>query len=131
MPGRRASCAQSPGSCAPKAVESLGAQTWFDSDAKVDLRPEERSVGLVFQEYALFPHMTVAQNVAFAGAGRLDELLELLGISSLRDARPGQLSGGERQRVALARALARDPPSSWTSPSRRSMPTRAHACAWS
>ena len=88
---------------------ALGAQTWFASDAKVDVRPEERSVGLVFQEYALFPHMTVAQNVAFAGAGRLDELLELLGISSLRDARPDELSGGERQRVALARALARDP----------------------
>ncbi len=88
---------------------AVGDQTWFDSDAKVDLRPEERSVGLVFQEYALFPHMTVAQNVAFAGAGRLDELLELLGIAALRDARPGELSGGERQRVALARALARDP----------------------
>ena len=53
--------------------------------------------------------MTVAENVAYAGPHRVDELLELLGISALRDARPGELSGGERQRVAVARALARDP----------------------
>jgi molybdate transport system ATP-binding protein len=88
---------------------TVGEQTWFDSEARVDFRPEQRSVGLVFQEYALFPHMTVAQNVAFAGPERIDQLLELLGIAALRNARPGELSGGERQRVALARALARDP----------------------
>jgi molybdate transport system ATP-binding protein len=88
---------------------ALGGETWFDADAGVDLPPERRSVGLVFQEYALFPHMTVAQNVAYAGRRRVDELLDLLGIAPLRDARPGELSGGERQRVSLARALARDP----------------------
>jgi ABC-type sulfate/molybdate transport systems ATPase subunit len=66
-------------------------------------------VGLVPQDYALFPHMTVAQNVEFAGGGRTDELLARLRIAQLARERPAQLSGGERQRVALARALARDP----------------------
>ena len=75
----------------------------------VDLRPEERSVGLVFQDYALFPHLTVEQNVAFGGRHRVPELLERLRVSHLAGARPPQLSGGERQRVALARALAREP----------------------
>jgi ABC-type sulfate/molybdate transport systems ATPase subunit len=88
---------------------ALGERVWFDSAAKVDLPPERRSVGLVFQEYALFPHMTVRANVAFGGEGRVDELLERLRISHLAGERPGGLSGGERQRVALARALARDP----------------------
>jgi molybdate transport system ATP-binding protein len=63
----------------------------------------------VFQEYALFPHMTVRQNVAYAGRARVDEFLERFRISHLANARPAELSGGERQRVALARALARDP----------------------
>jgi ABC-type sulfate/molybdate transport systems ATPase subunit len=66
-------------------------------------------VGYVFQEYALFPHMTVRQNVAFAGGARADELLERFGIAHLAGARPRRLSGGERQRVGLARALASDP----------------------
>ncbi len=88
---------------------ALGAERWLDSAAGVDLPPERRSVGLVFQEYALFPHMTVRENVRFGGRERADELLERLGIAQLANARPGQLSGGERQRVALARALARAP----------------------
>jgi molybdate transport system ATP-binding protein len=88
---------------------ALGAATWFDSDGSVDLPPERRSVGLVFQEYALFPHLDVRRNVAFGGRERVDELLERFRISHLARARPGDLSGGERQRVALARALARDP----------------------
>jgi len=75
----------------------------------VDLRPEERRVGLVFQEYALFPHLSVRANVAYAGKERADALLERFGIAHLAAARPAELSGGERQRVALARALARDP----------------------
>ena len=83
--------------------------TWLDSDAGVDVPPERRGVGFVFQEYALFPHMSVAANVAFAGRRRAGELLERFGISHLARARPSALSGGERQRVALARALARDP----------------------
>jgi ABC-type sulfate/molybdate transport systems ATPase subunit len=83
--------------------------TWVDRAAGVDLPPERRRVGLVPQDYGLFPHMTVAQNVEFAGAGRTDELLARLRIAHLARERPAQLSGGERQRVALARALARDP----------------------
>jgi molybdate transport system ATP-binding protein len=82
---------------------------WFDSTRRIDLPPEERSVGLVFQEYALFPHLTVAENVAYAGRSRAAELVERFGLGALAQARPDSLSGGERQRVALARALARDP----------------------
>ncbi len=81
----------------------------FDSAERVNLPPEHRMVGLVFQEYALFPHMTVLHNVRFGGRRRARELLERLRIGHLADARTGWLSGGERQRVALARALAREP----------------------
>ncbi len=88
---------------------ALGDEVWFDSAAGVFRAPDERRVGLVFQEYALFPHMNVRQNVAFGGRERVDEYLERFRISHLASARPTQLSGGERQRVALARALARDP----------------------
>ena len=87
---------------------SSNGSTWFDSRGKVDLRPEQRAVGYVLQEYALFPHLTVEKNVSFAGRARRD-LLERLGIAGLAKAKPGELSGGERQRVALARALARRP----------------------
>ena len=83
-------------------------ETWFDA-GHIDRKPEERSVGFVFQEYALFPHLTVRGNVAYGGDGRADELLERFGIAHLAGERPGELSGGERQRVALARALARQP----------------------
>ncbi len=88
---------------------ALDGEAWLETDAGVDLPPERRSVGLVFQEYALFPHLDVRRNVAFGGRERVDELLERFRISHLAKARPGDLSGGERQRVALARALARDP----------------------
>jgi molybdate transport system ATP-binding protein len=71
------------------------------------LPPERRSVGFVFQDYALFPHLSVERNVRFAGEP--GDLLERLGIAHLAHARPRELSGGERQRVALARALARGP----------------------
>jgi molybdate transport system ATP-binding protein len=94
-----------------RGVVSYGDRTWFDASRKVDVPPERRRVGLVFQEYALFPHLDVTRNVAF-GARRRDvvrELLERLRISGLAHARPVGLSGGERQRVALARALAREP----------------------
>jgi len=87
----------------------LAGDAWLDTAARVDLPPERRSVGLVFQEYALFPHLDVRRNVAFGGRARVGELLERFRISHLAGARPGDLSGGERQRVALARALARDP----------------------
>jgi molybdate transport system ATP-binding protein len=87
----------------------LDGEVWVDVERRVHRAPEERRVGLVFQEYALFPHLSVRQNVAFGGKPRADELLERFRISHLAAARPAKLSGGERQRVALARALARDP----------------------
>jgi molybdate transport system ATP-binding protein len=86
-----------------------GGTAWLDSERGVDLAPEQRSVGLVFQDYALFPHLTVAQNVAYGGRARAAELIEAYGLAGLVGERPERLSGGERQRVALARALARDP----------------------
>jgi ABC-type sulfate/molybdate transport systems ATPase subunit len=88
---------------------ALEGVAWFDKERRISLPPNERRVGLVFQEYALFPHMTVRENVAYAGKSRVDELLERFRISHLAHARPTELSGGERQRVALARALAREP----------------------
>jgi molybdate transport system ATP-binding protein len=83
--------------------------TWFDSEHGIDLPPEQRSVGLVFQDYALFPHLSVEENVRFGAAGPVGQTLERLGIRGLAYERPDALSGGERQRVALARALAREP----------------------
>jgi molybdate transport system ATP-binding protein len=87
---------------------SVDGDAWLDSTSGVELPAEERSVGLVFQEYALFPHLTVRKNVEF---GRKDgaDLLERFGLARLAEAKPRELSGGERQRVALARALAPDP----------------------
>jgi molybdenum ABC transporter ATP-binding protein len=84
-------------------------ETWFDAARRVNVRPEDRRVGFVFQDYALFPHLTVRQNVEYARRNAADEYLDRFGIGHLEHARPGSLSGGERQRVALARALARDP----------------------
>jgi molybdate transport system ATP-binding protein len=92
-----------------RGMISCGDRAWFDGERGLCLPPEERSVGLVFQEYALFPHLDVRRNVAFGGDGNVDELLERFRIGHLSGARPSRLSGGERQRVALARALARDP----------------------
>ena len=88
---------------------ALGDAVWLDTDRHIDLPPEQRSVGLVFQDYALFPHLDVRRNVSFGGAERVDELLARFDIAHLAGERPGAISGGERQRVALARALARNP----------------------
>lgn len=87
----------------------LGDHVWFDGAERIDLAPEERSVGLVFQDYALFPHMTVLENVEFASVDAAPQMLSRFGVGELAGAMPSSLSGGERQRVALARALARDP----------------------
>jgi molybdate transport system ATP-binding protein len=87
---------------------SVDGHDWLDSARGLDLPAEERSVGLVFQEYALFPHLTVRKNVEFGRKGGA-ALLERFGLAKLADAKPRELSGGERQRVALARALAPDP----------------------
>ena len=86
---------------------------WLDTGARVNLPPHRRRVGLVFQGYALFPHMTAAQNV-MAAMDRADpveaaRLLDLVNLNGLADRRPAQLSGGQQQRVAVARALARRP----------------------
>jgi molybdate transport system ATP-binding protein len=97
-------------------VEANG-DTWLDTEQGVDVPPERRHCGYVFQEYALFPHLAAWQNVAYPLRGvpreqRRERALALLGrfgMRELADARPRTLSGGERQRVALARALAREP----------------------
>ncbi|HXU90986.1 MAG TPA: ABC transporter ATP-binding protein [Methylomirabilota bacterium] len=89
----------------------------FDSSSGVDVRPQARRVGYVFQGYALFPHLTVAENVAFGlrerpraeRAARTARVLERLGLTDLGGRAPHELSGGQRQRVALGRALATDP----------------------
>jgi molybdate transport system ATP-binding protein len=89
---------------------SLDGERWLDSERGISLAPERRRVGLVFQDYALFPHLSVRANVAFGAGGRpVEPLLERFRIGRLAAAHPHELSGGERQRVALARALARDP----------------------
>jgi molybdate transport system ATP-binding protein len=93
---------------------TVGDQCWFDSRQRIDLPPQARQVGLVFQHYALFPHLTAMENVAIgtrdaAAAQRFGPLFERLGLLGLEQRRPAQLSGGQQQRVALARALARDP----------------------
>jgi molybdate transport system ATP-binding protein len=83
----------------------------LDTKRGLDVGPEHRRVGYVFQEYALFPHLDVVGNVRFGtrDRARVDDLLERFRIGHLARVRVGELSGGERQRVALARALARDP----------------------
>lgn len=75
------------------------------------VEPDQRRIGMVFQDGALFPHLTVAANVGFGGPreGRVEECLELVGLSARGRSYPHELSGGERQRVALARALATEP----------------------
>lgn len=90
---------------------ALGGEVWRDVEAGLRLAARHRGVGLVFQEYSLFPHMTLAQNVAYAtkDAAFAAKLLALFGIAHLAGHRPGAMSGGERQRGALCQALARRP----------------------
>ncbi len=99
---------------------SVNGDVFFDSEADINLPTRRRGVGYVFQDYALFPHRTVWENVCFGlkplfgrvskeNAERVDALLELFGLSQLKHQRPGTLSGGQKQRTALARALATKP----------------------
>ena len=92
----------------------LDGQTLLDTARGVSIPTEERRVAWVPQEYALFPHLTVLENVTFgipgsAGRARAGAVMDQLGLAPLRTRRPGALSGGERQKVALARALAAEP----------------------
>ncbi|BAW97768.1 ATP-binding protein of molybdate ABC transporter (plasmid) [[Synechococcus] sp. NIES-970] len=95
----------------------LNGRTLFDSKRGINLPSHQRKVGLVFQNYALFPHLTVAQNVAFGlqhlpakqRSRRVQEQLRLVHLDEMGDRYPRQLSGGQQQRVALARALAPEP----------------------
>jgi molybdate transport system ATP-binding protein len=92
---------------------AVGEDAWFDSERGLNLAPQQRQVGLVFQHYALFPHLSAIENVRIAAAGGtaglIHSLFERLGLARLEHRRPAELSGGQQQRVALARALARQP----------------------
>ncbi len=100
-----------------RGVVRCGDETWLDTGSGLDLAPDLRRCGYLFQDHALFPHLSVWRNVAYPLAElprgerrpRALDLLGRFGMEGLADARPGTLSGGERQRVALARALARRP----------------------
>lgn len=89
-------------------------EVWYDESKAINIPPQQRSVGFVFQDFALFPHLTVERNVTYGikEKRRLKEakdLLSLVGLSGYERYYPAQLSGGQKQRVALIRALARRP----------------------
>jgi molybdate transport system ATP-binding protein len=93
---------------------AVGDEVWFDVDSRIDRLPQQRRVGLVFQHYALFPHLSAARNVALASSradadAHASQLLRSVRLEGYAQRRPAQLSGGQQQRVALARALAREP----------------------
>ncbi len=93
---------------------AVDGEVWFDSHEGVDLPPQKREVGFVFQDYALFPNMSVEENLRFAlqkggDPAIVDELIDTVGLGALVSRYPSALSGGQRQRVAVARALVRRP----------------------
>jgi molybdate transport system ATP-binding protein len=116
---------------------TCGDVVWLDTAAGVDLAPERRRVGYVFQEHALFAHLPAWRNVAYGLRGlprarrreRAHELLERFGLGHVADARPRTLSGGERQRVALARALALEPAALLLDEPLAALDTRTRAAA--
>jgi iron(III) transport system ATP-binding protein len=81
------------------------------NDRGLFVSPEKRKIGIVFQDYALFPHLTVAQNIAFGlkAPHTVQQLLQVVGLDGYQDRKPDEISGGQQQRVAIARALAADP----------------------
>ena len=89
---------------------------WFDSSQNINSTPQQRRVGLVFQHYALFPHLSVSENIQLVidadpktNSPSVEQLLETVNLAGLANRYPEQLSGGQKQRVAIARALARQP----------------------
>ena len=100
------------GLCRPnQGFVRVGDETWYDSRGRVFVPPQRRSVGFVFQDYALFPHLTVFGNIQYATGDkrRTEELLELTRLADHAHHFPRELSGGQKQRTALARALGRQP----------------------
>jgi len=96
-----------------KGMVIFGQNVWFDSSKGINVVPQNRNIGLMFQDYALFPNMTVEQNIRYAlpadSSKILNELLTVFGLTEFKKQKPNGLSGGQKQRVALARALARKP----------------------
>lgn len=97
-----------------RGIIEVDGEVWFDSTKKISLPPQKRSIGFVFQDYALFPTMSVRDNLLFAADNEeqyrnVDELIELVELTQLSNRLPATLSGGQKQRVALARALVRHP----------------------
>ena len=95
-------------------IITVGPQVWFDSQKNINLRPQQRSVGLVFQDYALFPNMTVEENINYALGNEkttptINDILQLMDLNDLLNRKPETLSGGQKQRVALARSLVKTP----------------------
>ncbi|MCB0847577.1 MAG: ATP-binding cassette domain-containing protein, partial [Bacteroidetes bacterium] len=89
-------------------------QSWCDTQHNIYLRPQQRSIGFLFQDYALFPNMTVRGNLEFAlqkgqDSSIIEELIEVVELGDLQKRKPTTLSGGQQQRVALARALVQKP----------------------
>lgn len=87
---------------------------WFSSKDKINIPPQKREIGFVFQDYALFPNMSIEENLLFALPKRgdkkhIEELLEIVELQKFRKVKPSMLSGGQQQRVALIRALVRNP----------------------
>ena len=98
-----------------EGVLEVDGEVWFRGEPgkkpRINLRPQERKAGVVFQGYALFPHMTVLGNLLYASRNRkmAEKLLAVVGLHQLKHVRPSNLSGGQKQRVALARSLMQQP----------------------
>ncbi len=99
---------------ADKGYIKVDHKIWLDTDKKICLKPQQRKIGFMFQEYALFPNMTVKENLLFALEKGQDnaivhELIQITELEQLQNSKPDKLSGGQKQRVALARAMVRKP----------------------